>query len=119
MDTYLVKWPDGSVSIVQADDETQLYMSLDIEGDPSCATIQKIVGCGNFHLSFNIAEQNKERFIDVDLVDECEDVQLKKFKFRKDIFIKYLAKITSSTVKSLKELPQNKIQEIKDNLGLQ
>ena len=119
MNTYLVKWPDGSVSVVQAYDETDLYVRLDTEGDPKCAVIKKIVGDGLFHLTFNIATQGEEQFIDADLCEECDDVKLRKFSFRKDMFIKYLARITNSTVKNIKNLPQNKVQEIKDGLGLE
>jgi hypothetical protein len=119
MNTYLVKWPDGSVSVVQAYDETDLYVRLDVEGDPSCAIIKKIVGDGLFYLTFNIAKQGEEQFIDADLCEEWDDVKLRKFTFRKDMFIKYLARITNRTVKSIKDLQQNKVQEIKDGLGLE
>ncbi len=119
MNTYLVKWPDGSVSVVQAYDETDLYVRLDTEGNPKCAFIKKIVGDGPFHLTFNIAKQGDEQFIDADLSTECDDVKLNKFSFRKDMFVKYLARITNTSVKHIKNLPQNKIQEIKDGLGLE
>ena len=119
MSTYLVKWPNGSASVVQAEDETDLYIKLDMESDPSCAVIKKIAGYGDIHLTFDIVKQNDELFIDADLHSESDDVKLRKFSFRKDIFIKYLARITRSTVKDIKNLPQNKIQEIKDGLGLE
>ena len=119
MNTYLVKWPDGSASVIQAYDETDLYIQMDTEGDPKCAVVKKIVGDGPFHLSFNIAKQGDEQFIDADLSTECDDVKLNKFSFRKDMFIKYLARITNSTIKHIKSLPQNKIQEIKDGLGVE
>ena len=117
MNTYLVKWPDGSASLVQANEEVELFIKLDTEGDPNCATIYKVAGSGNFHFTFNIAKQNKEQFIDVDLGGESSKIKLQKFKFRKDIIIRCLARITRSKVKFWKQTPQNKIQEIKDGLG--
>lgn len=119
MKTYLVKWPDGSASVVQAVDETDLYVQLDTEGDPRCAVIKKIVGDGSFHLTFNIAKQGDEQFIDADLSEESDDVKLRKFSFTKDMFIKYLARVTNLTEKSIKNLSLNKLQEIKDGLGLE
>lgn len=119
MNTYLIKWPDGSASLIEAYDETDLYMRMDREADPSSAIVKKIVGNAPIHLTFNIAKQNNEEFIDVDLDQDCDDVKLHKFTFKKDMFYKYIARITNQTVKQIKNLPQNKIQEIKNGMGLE
>ncbi len=119
MNTYLVKWPDGSASVVDAEDETDLYIQLDVEGDPSCAVIQKITGRGYIHLTFNIVKQGDEQFIDADIAPESSDIKLRKFSFKKDIFYKYLSRITNRSIKDIKNLPQNQIQEIKNGLGLE
>lgn len=45
--TYFVcKWPNGDVSIIQAESEKELFESLDCEGDPACATVARLKeGC--------------------------------------------------------------------------
>jgi hypothetical protein len=118
MNTYLAKWPDGSVSLVDAETEVDLYRCLDTEGDPECAIIQKVDGPGYLHLTFNIAKQGDEQFIDADLSTECDDIKLKKFRFRKTASIKYLSEITGKSVKELNDNPEL-IKHLKETMGLQ
>ena len=42
MKTYLAKWPDGTISILQAKNMIDLFWDLDMEGNPLTAKIYKL-----------------------------------------------------------------------------
>ena len=56
MNTFLVKWPNGTVSILTADTNRHLYDLLDMEGDPDKALVYEVVPDedGHFHITTDI-----------------------------------------------------------------
>ena len=100
---YLVKWPDGSASILTAHDKVNLFDRIDMEGDPMDCKIYEIkANDDNLHLSFEIKKQGEETFIAVDTAgDYCEEAKLKRVNFPTNIFAKYLSRITGRTLKDI------------------
>ena len=115
MKTYIAKWPDGSVSILNAIDKDHLYIKLDAEGDPYCCELYEIKSeSEDFHFSFEIAKQGEEVFIDVEPIET--DATLKKVKLPKDSFEKHLSLLTGKSLKQIKANPN--IPEIKKQMGI-
>jgi len=117
---FLVKWPDGSCSVLDAQDKVELYDKLDREFDPNCANIFEIIFNeeDGFHLKFKVGKQRDEIFVDTEVEQEyVEPAKLKKTKFPKDIFVKFLARVTGKPLTKIKTIPDEKIKEIKDGLG--
>ena len=117
---FLVKWPDGSCSVLDARNKVDLYDKLDRERDPSCASLFEIKFDERygFHLKFEVGKQHDEIFVDAEVEQEyAEPAKLKSTAFPKDIFIKHLANITNKPLKMIKALSEGKIKEIKDGLG--
>ena len=117
---YMVKWPDGSCSVLDALDIVDLYDKLDREGDPNCANVFEIKfeEESGFHLTFNVGKRLNETstFINADVEsDYYKPAKLKKLTFPKDIFEKYTASITRMPLKKVKAL--SNINEIKNMLG--
>ena len=116
---FLVKWADGSASLIAADDKIDLFGRLDMESDPTGCTIFEVSNYddGNFHFKFNIANQGKETFIDTRIEDDYpECMKLKKTNLPKDVFQKYLARITG---RSLKDIQSNTdTATMKKNMGI-
>ena len=102
---FLVKWADGSASLIAADDKVDLFSRLDMESDPSGCTIFEVSNYdnSNFHFKFNIVHQGKETFIDTRIEDDYpECMKLKKTNLPKDVFQKFLARITGRSEKDIK-----------------
>lgn len=80
MNIFVVKWPDGTISIVSADTVSQLFDMLDTEGDPEAATIYKMEldENGHFHIKTEIV-RNKIK-INTNFEVDC------KLKLRKNLF---------------------------------
>jgi len=117
---FLAKWPDGSYSVLDAEDKVELYSKLDREGDPHCAIIFEIIFDeeDGFHLKFEVGKQHDEIFVNAEVEQEyAEPAKLKKTKFPKDIFVKYLARVTGKPLTKIKTIPDEKIKEIEDGLG--
>jgi len=115
MQTYIAKWPDGSVSILNATDKTHLYMKLDAEGDPYCCELYEIKSKSeDFHFSFETSKQGEEVFIDIEPIET--DATLKKTKLPKDAFEKHLSLLTGKPLKQIKANPN--ISEIKKQMGV-
>jgi hypothetical protein len=53
MNTFLVKWPNGTISILTADTNRHLYDLLDMEGNPDKALVYEVVPDedGHFHIT--------------------------------------------------------------------
>ena len=114
MKTYIAKWPDGSVSILNAIDKTHLYIKLDAEGDPYCCELYEIKSeSEDFHFSLEIVKQ-VETFIDIEPIET--DATLKKIKLPKDSFEKHLSLLTGKPLKQIKANPN--IPEIKKQMGI-
>jgi len=58
MNTFLVKWPDGTISILTADTNRHLYDLLDTEGNPDKALVYEVVPDedGHFHITTDIVK---------------------------------------------------------------
>ena len=56
MNTFLVKWPNGTISILTADTNRHLHDLLDTEGDPDEALVYKVMPDedGHFHITTDI-----------------------------------------------------------------
>lgn len=116
---FLVKWNNGSASLIAAHDKIELFNRLDIESDPFGCTIFQVSNYNNdnFHFKFNIANQGEETFIDADIeYDYCSSMKLKKINLPKDAFEKHLVRITG---RSLKDIQSNvDIDTMKKNMGI-
>ncbi|MFZ9613676.1 MAG: hypothetical protein ACO29Q_10375, partial [Crocinitomicaceae bacterium] len=61
MNIYAAKWPDGSISIVAAENKIDLFDKLDREGDPFCCELLEVKSpTGEFQLTFNVVKQVNE-----------------------------------------------------------
>ena len=115
---YLAKWPNGSISLIEAANELELFRELDTQCDPYSASICKINKSERLHLEFEIKKQRDESFIDVDVAEDNETVsELKPFRFKKDMFIRYLSEVTGISMKTLKESPEY-IKEMKTKMNM-
>jgi hypothetical protein len=115
---YLAKWPDGSISLVEAANELELFRELDTQCDPYSASICKINKSERLHLEFEIKQQRDESFIDVEVAEDNEIVsEFKPFDFKKDMFIRYLSEITGISMKALKKSPEY-IKEMKSKMNM-
>lgn len=58
MNAFLVKWPDGTISILTADTNRHLYDLLDTEGNPDKALVYEVVPDedGHFHITTDIVK---------------------------------------------------------------
>ena len=72
MNTFLVKWPNGTVSILTADTNRHLYDLLDTEGDPDEALVYKLVPDedGHFYITTDIV--NGKIKVDSNLEVNCK-----------------------------------------------
>lgn len=78
--TYIAKWSDGTITILNSSNEIELFSELDEEGDPLSAEVyvlpkRFIITTDLFHGSIKFYETFK-------------DNKLKRFKFSKNIFEK-------------------------------
>ena len=116
MNIYIAKWPNGTISILTADDKIDLFDKLDREGDPfACQLVQvNSKETEHFHLTTEIKKQGDETFIELDQIEE--DVNLKKVKLPKDAFERNMARFTGSTVTEIKSI--GNLDEIKKQMGI-
>jgi hypothetical protein len=115
MKTYIAKWQNGSVSVLTAEDKVELFDKLDTEGDPfSCELLEVGSKTGQFHLSFEIANQGGETFIGIDEPEVGSG--LKKIKLPKDVFEKHLSRVMNKPLKQIKAI--SNLQEIKKQMGI-
>jgi hypothetical protein len=115
MNTYIAKWPDGSMSILNAIDKVHLFDKLDREGNPySCQLFEAKSEMGDFHFNFKIAEQGDERFVDIE--EFGEETTIKKTKLPKDSFIKHMSRVMNKSEKEIRAIPN--LLEIKKQMGI-
>ena len=87
MNTYIVRWPDNSISILNAECDLQLFEMLDCEGDPSSAEIHKINTDAFFYITLTSSKPEEKIHFDT-----CEDMygnSIKKHKFPKNIALEW------------------------------
>lgn len=73
---FLIKWENGTISVLYASDEVNLFIGIDSEGDPFCAEIYILPKY--FHLTTDV---KAGKILAYDAVDE-----LKQFELSDDIF---------------------------------
>ena len=80
MNIFIDKWPNGTISIVSANTNSQLFNMLNTEGDPEHASIYKLEPDpnGHFHLTTEIVKD--EIKVDTNFEMDC------KLKRRKNLF---------------------------------
>ena len=74
MRTYVSKWPDGSISVLTAESEVELFDKLDSEGDPNICKI--FLMPTQFHLTSEV-KNNK--------IEISEEDEAREFRFSRDI----------------------------------
>jgi len=102
MNTYLANWPDGSISVIQADGEVNLFLSLDEEGPPLEAKIYILPKF--FHLKTNLNNEMVEAWVD--------DYDLEEFQFDENI-VEYALKSINP------DLTKEQINLISKTIGMQ
>jgi hypothetical protein len=68
MKTYIAKWPNGTISILQAKNMMELFWELDNEGDPTMTQVFKVNK--PFHITTNIIN-NEIHFEEISGVGAC------------------------------------------------
>jgi hypothetical protein len=115
MKTYIAKWPNGSVSILNAIDKIHLFDKLDREGNPFCCELFEVKSeMEDFHFGLEVVRQGDEYFIGIETPDE--ETQVKKTKLPKDAFEKNMSLIMGKSLKEVKALPN--LLEIKKQMGV-
>jgi len=94
MKTYFCKWPDGTISILTAQDETDAFFKLDAEGNPSDNNVFIYKLPTNFHIGTEWFKNNEgEIEISADLVCDSNCLEdLKRIKFNLETIYKELSK---------------------------
>ena len=69
---YLVEWDNGTISIISAQNKTELFWSIDAEGDPYDTKIVELSFSNDIHIT-----TNSESKIDWDLNYDSGDVKKK------------------------------------------
>jgi len=93
MKTYIAQWPDGTISIVSAEDRADLFWKLDSEGCPACAKIFVVKGSygDGVHITTKLIKKNGKHRIDFESGEHGHEI--KKFpKSKKDNTLFYLEK---------------------------
>ena len=77
MKLYVANWPDGSISILNAQDKDQLALRLDIEANPDYAKLTELnFTDGQIHLTTSVAKGS----IEWDICPEYFNYTKKKIK---------------------------------------
>jgi hypothetical protein len=76
---FLIKWGNGTISVLFALDEIDLFMKLDQEGDPLSSNSKIYILPEFFHLQTEINKENK-------IIVHEEDSTLKRLKWGNNIF---------------------------------
>ena len=92
MKTYIAKWPNGTISILTAENQVDLFWQLDSEGNPSCAEIFQVTKneYEDFHIATNL-EKKKNKYV-ISFYSN-QDNDFKKTKWKKDIHIEALKEL--------------------------
>jgi len=95
MKTYYCKWPNGTISILTAQNINDAFIKLDAEGNPFDENVIIYKLSTNFHIGTELIKNNDEIKISEDLIDDgslrsFED--LKPLKFNLETIYKELSK---------------------------
>ena len=86
-DIYVVTWPDGTISILNAANKKELFEKMDKEGDPVDAKvkIQRVKMNEDFHLTASVQiTRNLDFKVSVHALGD-DDEELVSVKFPKNI----------------------------------
>ena len=97
--TYLAKWENGTISILTASNNLELFDKLDVEGDPNGLLIYRLPE--DFHLGTDIEKKDEKTFISCDQQFEHDETKMKRHKFPEDMTARYYADICGVTLKEL------------------
>jgi hypothetical protein len=101
MKTYIAQWPDGTITIVDAEDKTDLFWKLDTEADPIKAKIFEVpYGDGGIHITTNLTTNKKgEPTIEFNSGEYGEE--LKRAKWPKGTTLKAMQQFVPETTEEL------------------
>ena len=97
--TYLAKWENGTISILTASNNLELFDKLDVEGDPNGLLIYRLPE--DFHLGTDIIKKDEKTFISCDQQFEHDETKMKRHKFPENMTARYYADICGVTLKEL------------------
>ena len=97
--TYLAKWQNGTISILTARNNLELFDKLDVEGDPNGVLIYRLPE--DFHLGTDIQKKNEKTFISCDQQFEHDETKMKRHKFPENMTARFYADICGVTLKEL------------------
>ena len=101
MKTYIAQWPDGTITIVDAEDKTDLFWKLDVESDPIAAKIfEAPYGDGGIHITTHLTTNKKgETTIEFNSGEYGEE--LKRSKWPKGTTLKAMQQLVPETTGEL------------------
>ena len=108
MKTYLAKWPNGDISIVTASNQTELFWTLDSEGDPAAPKIYEIPTKSFSHISTSVKTFKNGK---TDIKIDSNEYKLKRFKWNDGITEKAFRELVP-------EASKERIQEIAKVIGV-
>lgn len=89
--TYLIKWPNGTISVLTAESEFELFDKIDVEGNPLDTKIYKLPK--DFHLTTTLLKGK----ISCDQEFEHNEVKMKRIQFPQDICTRVYEEIASNS----------------------
>jgi hypothetical protein len=96
---YLINWPNGTISIITADNSDELFWRMDEEGDPTSPDVEIYVLPEYFHIGTQLID-GKIQF------SNYEDEDLKRYRFPKGFSVKALKraypKASLETIENIK-----------------
>lgn len=105
MKTYIAKWPNGTISILTAEDKTDLFWKLDSEADPVEAKIFEVPTDeeGNIHITTGLFKKKNDYVIEFQSGEYGE--QIKRARWPKDTTLKAMQQLVpDATEESVKKL---------------
>jgi hypothetical protein len=105
MKTYIAQWENGTISILTAEDKTDLFWKLDSEGDPVHAKIFEVPldEEDNFHITTNITKKKNDYVIECGSGEYGEE--MKRVRWPKDMTLKAMRKLCpDATEESVKKI---------------
>lgn len=101
---YLINWPNGTISIITADNADELFWRMDQEGDPTFPDIEIYILPEYFHIGTQLINGQIE-------FSNYEDEELKRYTFPKNFSSKALQRAYPNA-------SRNTISHIKSVIGI-
>jgi hypothetical protein len=83
MITWIAKWPDGTISIVSANNKTEAFWILDREGSPTEAEVYQVTS-KSFHIMANAKQKEWHKGPEINF-SFGKETSKRKIKFEKSI----------------------------------